>query len=364
MSKKEWYEVVQEQLGYKFKNQDLLIQAFTRKTYALENGGADNEILEFVGDRALDLVVTKILMKEYGYLTKDTEDYDDGEDDNEFYSELTEGELTELKKRLVQKKTLADRIDRLGWNEYLILGRGDEKNNVQEKDSVKEDLFEAIIGAVTIDSNWNFSEIEEIVALMLDPEQELEDDSSINYVSLVHDWYVSFYGELPVFACRLNYGWERLGSIGNSTGRYICETTLGNYETKGWNTYPNVTVMHQGQSFWGFGNSKCEARKDVCYKIYDFIKKNGLLTTIKDEIDNPNKDEAINQLEILARRGYFSLPIYSFKEAYDKDGNPIWNAKCQIEEYSVTMNAKASSKKEAKKKAAFKMLNYVLESED
>ena len=90
---------------------------------------------------------------------------------------------------------------------------------------------------------------------------------------------------------------------------------------------------------------------------------NGLLTTMKDEIDNPNKEEAINQLEILARRGYFSIPIYFFEETYDKDGNPIWNAKCQIEEYTVIMNAKASSKKEAKKKAAFKMLKYVLESE-
>ncbi|SDJ71221.1 ribonuclease-3 [Lachnospiraceae bacterium G41] len=363
MSKKEWLDDIQAQLGYKFKKPDLLFQAFTRKTYALENGGADNEILEFVGDRALDIIVTKVLMDEYGYFTEDTEDYDQREDDNEFFSNLSEGELTELKKRLVQKRTLADRIDRLGWNKYLILGKGDEQNNIQKKASVKEDLFEAIIGAVTIDSNWNFEEIEEVVNLMLDPKEELKDEESINYVSLVHDWYVSFYGELPKFECKLNPGWENMMAVGNTTGRYICETTLGPYETKGWGSYPDIMVTHPGQSFWGFGNSKSEARRDLCYKIYDYIKKNGLLTTMRDEIDNPNKDEAINQLEILARRGYFSIPIYSFKEVYDKDGNPIWNAKCQIEEYSVTMNAKASSKKEAKKKAAFKMLKYVLESE-
>ena len=44
MSKREWFDDIQAQLGYKFKNPDLLVQAFTRKTYALENGGAPAEV--------------------------------------------------------------------------------------------------------------------------------------------------------------------------------------------------------------------------------------------------------------------------------------------------------------------------------
>ncbi|MBO4703074.1 MAG: hypothetical protein J5625_10500, partial [Lachnospiraceae bacterium] len=107
MSKREWLDEIQSQLGYSFKNEDILQQAFIRKTYAMENGGADNEVLEFVGDRALDIVVTKYLMGKYEYLTEQTVDYDEDEDCNEYYSELSEGELTEQKKRLVQKKTLA-----------------------------------------------------------------------------------------------------------------------------------------------------------------------------------------------------------------------------------------------------------------
>ena len=125
MSKREWLDEIQAQLGYSFKNVDLLQQAFVRKTYAMENGGADNEILEFIGDRALDLVVTKYLIGKYGFPLEQTVDYVQDEDCNEYYSELSEGELTELKKRLVQKRTLANRIDRYGWNEYLILGKGD-----------------------------------------------------------------------------------------------------------------------------------------------------------------------------------------------------------------------------------------------
>jgi len=46
----------------------------------------------------------------------------------------------------------------------------------------------------------------------------------------------------------------------------------------------------------------------------------------------PNKEKAINQLETLARRGYFSIPVYDFNQEYDKNGNPIWNCECFIDE--------------------------------
>ena len=84
-------------------------------------------------------------------------------------------------------------------------------------------------------------------------------------------------------------------------------------------------------------------------------------TTMKDEIDEPSKDFAINQLEILARRGYFSIPIYVFEETHDKDGNPIWSCTCKSKEYEKSFTSKSSSKKEAKKQAAFKMLKFVIE---
>ena len=62
---------------------------------------------------------------------------------------------------------LAHRIDELCFSQYLIMGKGDIKNNVQEKQSVKEDLFEAILGAITIDCDWNFKELQNVVELML-----------------------------------------------------------------------------------------------------------------------------------------------------------------------------------------------------
>ena len=99
---------------------------------------------------------------------------------------------------------------------------------------------------------------------------------------------------------------------------------------------------------------------EACKLAYKYLDDNDYLFSIRDEIENPNKDDAINQLEILARRGYFSIPTYDFEQTYDKDGNPIWESTCHIAEEDESFSAKSSSKKDAKKFAAFEMLQYVL----
>ena len=53
---------IQRQIGYEFKNLDLLQQAFTRRSFSEENGGENNEVLEFIGDKVLDLFVVKLLI--------------------------------------------------------------------------------------------------------------------------------------------------------------------------------------------------------------------------------------------------------------------------------------------------------------
>ena len=142
---------IQDQIGYTFKNQELLVQAFTRRSYSMENGGQDNEVLEFIGDKALDFVVVKQLSEEFGHYSKKYQNWEKRgktEETGTFISDLDEGELTEIKKQLVQKNTLADAIDNLGIAYYLIMGKGDVEKNIQDSLSVKEDLFEAILGAI------------------------------------------------------------------------------------------------------------------------------------------------------------------------------------------------------------------------
>jgi len=345
---------IQNQIGYEFKNPDLLHQAFVRRSYAKENGGEDNEVLEFIGDKALDIIVVKILTERFGFYTSECDDYDKNEDFNEFCCEYSEGELTEIKKQLVQKKNLAHRVDRLGLAGYLIMGKGDTDNHIENEDSVKEDLFEAIIGAVTLDSKWNWDKIQNAIEYMLEPDTYFSDRKADNYTELIRAWSLRKYGEEPRI-----YVDDSPHYVGGLSGPNFSlpQSDKLYYRCA-------LRLRDIGIEFNGYGISKNEARKDVCKKAYKHLKNNKLLPTIQDEIENPNKAEAINQLEILARRGYFSIPTYDFKQKYDRDGNPIWKCECHIKEYNTYRHAKSSSKKDAKKSAAFKMLEYVLREEE
>ncbi len=349
-------EYIQHQIGnYKFKNPLLLRQAFVRKSYSQENGGENNEVLEFYGDKVLELVVSKMLSEWFG-------EYGGFEQNGikiagwgEYISKYQEGKLTLFRKALVSKRTLSQRIYEMDLEPLLLLGKGDEKNNVREQDSVKEDLFEAILGAVAIDSNWDLSKLQMVVEVMLDPERTLNNHEE-DYIELIQEWTIKEYGCVPEFLFDQEYvtrGWPT-GFIGADKFSpnnlpHSCKIKLGNY-------------------MYGFsakGRSLTEARRRACEKAYEYLTEHGEINgSIKDEIENPNEQQAINQLETLARRGYFELPKYKFTETHDKNGNPIWQVTCIIDDFDKVFNATLSSKKAAKKTAAYRMLNYVLDNYD
>lgn len=370
------FKMVQAQIGYKFKNLDLLKQAFIRRSYTEENGGENNEVLEFIGDKALDFAVVRLLTQKFGHMVNGDpingiklsvweqerhrqNSVGAASISNEFICDCKEGELTKIKSRMVEKRNLARRMDELGFARHLIMGNSDIHSNVQEEMSVKEDLFEAIIGAVALDCGWDFSIITSVAEAMLVPEEFLQNDTETNYVRLIQEWeqkkgvipwywfkeesyeltwYISFDGISQNFP--VNYDYSKLN--------FCCELKL----------------LDSLPIFRGFGSSKSEARMNVCKLAYEYLQEHDLLFSIQDEIEHPNKADAINQLEILARRGYFSIPIYDFELKYDSDGNPIWRCECYIEEYDTHYCSKSSSKKDAKKSAAFKMLKYVLSEEE
>lgn len=343
---------IQDQIGYNFQNTDLLQQAFVRRSYSKEYGGEDNEILEFIGDKVLDLIVIKLLTEKYGCFISDYEDYNPNEEFDEFSCSKNEAELTELKKKLVQKKTLADRINVLDLADYLIMGNGDVQNNINQEMSVKEDLFEAIIGAVALDSDWDMKELQEVVQIMLDPDSYIRDDLEDNYVKLIQEWTLKRYGIVPWYhferASQAVWFFPFDGISSSYNGslelKHTCLLKLGDLNT----------------IFRSFGTSKNEARKAVCELAYKELERKNLLFSICDEIPNPNIDDAISQLEILARRGYFSIPYYEFEHKSDSNGNFIWKCTCHIEEITTNFCAKSSSKKHAKKQAAYQMLKYTL----
>ena len=332
----EHLEDVQRQINYRFDEIELLFQAFTRRSYSQENGGANNEVLEFVGDRVLDFYVTKILMDKFGYQN------DDGEFLTRKYK--TEGSLTNIKKKLVCKEMLAHRIDKLGFKEYLYMGKGDVNLNQQDEASVKEDLFEAILGAIAIDSNWNPDDLENSVNFMLNMDHYLSNGFSDDddYVALIQQWNQKENGEVP------EYEFEELYN-GEYRAHLYLETERGR--------------MH----YYGEGDTKSEARAVVAEEAYDDLDEHDELFTIMDELpEELTLDNAINTLQELAQKGYISMPEYNMPkdQVYDNDGNPRWECTCYIRSRAFEETVYATSKKIAKKYSAYKCICYICGLED
>lgn len=170
-------EEVQKKICYRFDNPDLLFQAFTRSSYSTQFGGENNEVLEFIGDRVLDFYVVKVIADRFGFVKSQSDYYDEQNDDDEFtiIAHKNESDFTELKREIVSNKSLAKRIDKLGFAKFMFLGDSDVDNNVVNQEKVKADLFEAILGAIAIDSDWNPDELQNSVEFMLQIEDFLAD---------------------------------------------------------------------------------------------------------------------------------------------------------------------------------------------
>jgi ribonuclease-3 len=313
-------------LSYQFQNQELLIQAFTRSSYAKEHDTRDNEVLEFIGDTVLNQIVVSRLIDHYA-----------SEDDYGLDSDLDESMLTDYKIKLVNKKILSHRIDVLGLANYLLLGKGDKKNKVAKQDSVKEDLFEAIVGAVAIDSDYNWNELNNLIDVMLDIDTFIDNDfkeAEDNSIGELQNWFQKKGQGVPGYEFHEN--------------KY--------YRDNEWYCYLDFNYRR----FDGQAETKIEAKKICAQNVIDWLVENDQFYSIKDEISEISLDKAINNLQELAQKEYFSTPSYEYEENFS-EGGVTWTARIDIEEYDFYCTGTASTKKEAKKQAAMRMLEEILE---
>lgn len=126
-------EKLQKKLGYKFKNEKLLLNALTHSSYANEAHPdfGSNERLEFLGDAVLSVIVADYIYKNF--------------------NNLPEGELTKLRASLVCEKSLCSFSREIGVGEYLRLGKGETANGGKDRPSLLADAFEAILAAIYLD---------------------------------------------------------------------------------------------------------------------------------------------------------------------------------------------------------------------
>ena len=166
------FSSLEKKLNLIFTNKDLLIQAFTHRSYLNENPDFHldhNERLEFLGDAVLELVVTEELFKEY--------------------PQKSEGELTNWRAALVNAKMLAGIARELGFNEFLLLSRGEAKEEGKAREYILANVFEALIGALYLDSGYQscvdflkkhlFAKLPEIIekGLFKDPKSRFQEEA-------------------------------------------------------------------------------------------------------------------------------------------------------------------------------------------
>jgi ribonuclease III len=128
---------LEKKLNIDFTNKAILVQAFCHRSYLNENPGLpveNNERLEFLGDAVLELVVTEYLYQNY--------------------PDKPEGELTNWRAALVNAKMLSGIAKDLGFNDYILLSRGEKKENGKARQYILANTFEAFIGAMYLDQGY------------------------------------------------------------------------------------------------------------------------------------------------------------------------------------------------------------------
>ncbi len=325
-----------QRINYDFCNLELLDQAFTRSSYARENNVENNEILELIGDSVLYMYVTKYLTYRYGQLKT----YDDSTF-GEFYMSngFTEKEITNIRQRLISGEYLAERIDKMELNSFMFLDKGDLNNHKQNSIKVKADLFEAILGAIAIDCHWNDVYLKNSVEYMLDIDRYISNEmiTDDNYIVLLQQWNQKEFGVPPHYEIVQDYD-------GSVIAYVVIATSNGEIQ------------------FSGRGKNRTTAKMETARKAYEYLEDHDELFTIMDEItEKITPENSINKLQELAQKGYFSFPEYyqGDTQRYDEYGYPLWECICIIRSEGIQKSAFSSSKKLAKKKAAYSVMRDI-----
>ncbi|MBO4293155.1 MAG: ribonuclease III [Clostridia bacterium] len=131
-------ELLEKNIGYTFKNKELLDQALTHTSYAYENGKESNEKLEFLGDSILEFVSSNYLYKTY--------------------PNLKEGEMTKVRASVVCEASLHKIAKKHDFSDFLNLGKSERTTCKEGRPAILADSVEAVIAAMYIDGGLKHAE--------------------------------------------------------------------------------------------------------------------------------------------------------------------------------------------------------------
>ena len=126
-------EILEEEIGYTFKDKGLLKKALTHTSYAYEHGVESNEKLEYLGDSILEFISSKYLYNNY--------------------KNLNEGEMTKVRATVVCEESLYKIARKHNFSDFLYLGKSEMVNNGKYSKAILADSVEAVIAAMYLDSD-------------------------------------------------------------------------------------------------------------------------------------------------------------------------------------------------------------------
>jgi ribonuclease-3 len=169
-------EDLQKSLGYQFKNEKLITEALTHRSYSKD---FNNERLEFLGDAVMDLIVGEYLFF--------------------LFPQAEEGFLSKLRAALVNEESFTKLAKELNLGKYLKLSNAEENNGGREKPSILSSAFEALIGALYLEAG--FDKTKEIALKLLkkvypeiNPDELLKD-----YKTNLQEITQAYFGEVPEY---------------------------------------------------------------------------------------------------------------------------------------------------------------------
>lgn len=180
-------EILEDKLGYKFKDKKLIIEALTHKSYKQPY---DNERLEFLGDAVLDLIVGEYLFKKF--------------------KKSDEGKLSKIRASLVNEAGFNKLAKALNLGEYIYLSNAEQNNGGREKSSLLSNAFEAIMGAVYLEAG--LSKVDEIAIKLIETNhKEISLDSLFNdFKTTLQELTQSRFGLTPEYKVVASRGPDHL----------------------------------------------------------------------------------------------------------------------------------------------------------
>ena len=131
-------EELEEKIGYKFRDKELLKKALTHTSYAYEHNVESNEKLEFLGDSILEFLSSIYLFKNY--------------------QNLKEGEMTKVRATVVCEKSLYKVAKMHGFSDFLYLGKSERQTGGEDRPAILADSVEAVIAAIYLDGGLEEAE--------------------------------------------------------------------------------------------------------------------------------------------------------------------------------------------------------------